>query len=79
MQEGVVALRLLIDDTGKVDNVSVVRSSPTGLFESAAIAAFVSTPFLPALAGGVPVKSQITVEVHFAPFNRGSRVSGRGY
>ena len=79
LQEGKVALRLLISETGHVDNVAVASSYPAGLFDRAAIAAFANARFAPALLVGAPTKSQITIEVHFAPFNRGSRVSGRGY
>jgi TonB family protein len=79
LQEGTVTLRLLISETGHVDNVAVVRSYPRGLFDRAAIDAFSPARFAPGLLLGVPTKSQITIEVHFAPYNRGSRVSGRGY
>ena len=79
LREGVVVLRLLISDTGQVDNVAVVRAEPAGVFEQAAIEAFAKARFSPGLAGGTPVKSQITVEVQFVPINRGARVSGRTY
>ncbi len=38
--EGAVILRLLIGDTGQVDEVAVVSSTPQGFFEEAAIQAF---------------------------------------
>lgn len=79
LQEGTVTLRLLISDTGHVDDVAVVRSYPPGLFDRAAIEAFAVARFAPATLLGVPSKSQFLTEVHFAPFNRGARVSGRGY
>jgi len=79
LREGVVVLRLLISDTGHVDNVAVVRSEPRGVFEQAALDAFSKARFSPGLAAGTPVKSQITVEVQFVPINRGGRVSGRTY
>jgi protein TonB len=79
LREGVVVLRLLISDTGHVDNVAVVRAEPRGIFEQAAIEAFSKARFAPGLAAGTPVKSQITVEVQFMPINRGARVSGRTY
>jgi len=79
MREGTVVLRVLIDEAGHVDNVAVVRATPRGAFEDAAIEAFGKALFSPGRAAGVPVKSQITVEVHFAPINRGARISGRGY
>ena len=79
LREGTVVLRLLISDTGHVDNVAVVRAEPRGVFEQAAIDAFAKARFSPGLAAGTPVKSQITVEVQFVPINRGARVSGRTY
>ena len=79
LQEGVVVIRVLISDTGHVDNVAVVKSEPKGLFEDAAIVAFARAQFSPGRAAGVAVKSQITVEVHFLPINRGARISGRSY
>ena len=79
LQEGKVVIRVLISDTGKVDNVAVVRASPPGLFEVATLEAFGKAQFTPARAAGVAVKSQITVEVHFLPINRGARISGRSY
>jgi protein TonB len=79
LREGTVVLRLLISDTGRVDNVAVVRAAPRGVFEQAALDAFGKAKFAPGMAAGTPVKSQITVEVRFVPINRGARVSGRTY
>ena len=79
LQEGKVVLRLLISDTGGVDNVAVVRAEPKGLFEDAALEAFRKARFAPGMVLGTPVKSQITVEVEFLPINRGARISGRMY
>ena len=79
LREGVVVLRLLISETGRVDNVAVVRAEPRGVFEQAALDAFSKARFSPGLAAGTPVKSQITVEVQFMPINRGARISGRTY
>ena len=79
LREGTVVLRLLISETGHVDDVAVVRSQPSGVFEQAALDAFGKARFAPGLAAGTPVKSQITVEVRFVPVNRGARVSGRTY
>jgi len=79
LQEGKVVLRLLISDTGVVDDVAVVRAEPKGLFENAALDAFRVARFSPGMVLGSPVKSQITVEVEFLPINRGARISGRMY
>lgn len=79
LQEGQVVLRLLINEAGEVDNVAVVRASPKGLFEASALTAFSAAKFSPGKLLGVPVKSQVTIEVQFMPINRGAKVSGRGY
>jgi TonB family protein len=78
LQEGVVALRLLINEAGTVDRVLVLRSTPAGFFEESAVRAFSTARFAPGRFLGIPVKSQITVEVEFTPINRGS-VGGRTY
>ena len=79
LRSGTVTLRLLISDSGHVDEVGVVRAEPPGVFEQAAIDAFSSARFSPGMAGGHPVKSQIRIEVEFMPINRGARISGRSY
>lgn len=79
LQDGRVILRLLIDEMGSVDQAEVVRATPSGLFENAAIEAFGSAKFSPGMLLGVPVKSQVTIEVRFAPINKGEAVSGRSY
>jgi protein TonB len=79
LRTGKVVLRLLIGETGHVDDVAVVRATPPGLFDASAIEAFSNARFSPGLAGGIAVKSQITVEVDFVPLNRLSRISGRSY
>lgn len=75
-REGSVVIRILIAADGGVDNVSVVRSFPKGFFEESATAAFGQAKFSPGMLKGVPVKSQITIEVQYTPLNRGSAVSG---
>ena len=78
-QQGVVVLRLLINEQGVVDNVAVVRAAPAGYFEESALEAFGKALFSPGKLLGIAVKSQITVEVEFMPINRGATVSGRTY
>ena len=79
LRTGKVVLRLLIGDTGHVDDVAVVRANPPDLFDASALEAFAKARFSPGLAGGIAVKSQMTVEVDFVPLNRLSRISGRSY
>jgi periplasmic protein TonB len=78
-QQGIVVLRLLINEQGVVDNVAVVRASPAGYFEESALEAFGKALFSPGKLLGLAVKSQITIEVEFMPINRGATVSGRTY
>ncbi len=79
LQVGSVVLRLRIGADGKVDDARVVRSNPKGVFDSAAVEAFLAARFSPGLFLGVPVKSEITIEVEFTPTNRGAEVSPRTY
>lgn len=79
LRSGIVVLRLLVSETGRVDNVAVVRAQPPGVFDKAAATAFEAARFSPGRLFGTPVKSQLTIEVAFTPLNRGPRVSGRGY
>ncbi len=76
---GVVTLHLVISDEGVVESVEVVASSPPGLFDAAAVAAFGHARFSPGLKSGVPVRSEVQYEVSFAPIGRGGEVSGRTY
>lgn len=79
LRTGSVVLRILISETGHVDDVSIVRAEPPGVFDQAAVDAFSRARFSPGMASGTPVKSQIRVEVQFMPINRGARISGRTY
>ena len=79
LRTGTVVLRVLIGETGRVDDVAVVRADPPGLFDASAVEAFSKARFSPGLADGVAVKSQITVEVEFVPLDRLSRISVRSY
>jgi TonB family protein len=76
-REGFVHLRLLINERGGVDEATVVRAEPSGVYEKSALAAFANARFSPGVRSGVPVKSQILVEVQYRLQNRA--VSGRGY
>jgi protein TonB len=78
MQEGSVVLRLLISSSGDVDEVAVVRATPPGVFEASALQAFANAKFSPGYFLGIPVKSQIFIEVGYTPINRGGAVSGQG-
>ena len=79
LTEGSVVLRLLIGRTGTVEDVSVVRSLPKGVFDRSAVTAFAAARFSPGRMLGVAVKSQLTIEVHFTPIDRGGNVSPPTY
>ena len=76
-REGVVTLAIVVAGDGRVEDVSVLKATPPGFFEAAAIAGFKSARFSPGLLGGVGVKSRMVVEVEFMPLNRGGAVSGQ--
>lgn len=65
---GTVTLRILVNERGGVDEVSVVESAPRGVFEEAALDAARSLQFSPAMRFGRTVKSQKIVEVAFDPY-----------
>ena len=77
LQEGSVVLRLLISSSGDVDDAAVVRSTPRGLFDQAALTAWRQAKFTPGYFLGIAVQSQITIQVDFTPINRGGAVSGQ--
>jgi periplasmic protein TonB len=79
LTEGSVVLRLLIGKSGTVDEVTVVRSHPKGVFDRSAVAAFSAARFSPGRVLCAPVKSQLTIEVHFTPVDRGGNVSAPTY
>ena len=76
-QAGTVTIRLFINDQGQVDKVIVMRASIPGLFDDSAVRAFGAARFVPGKFLGIPVKSQMTIEVEFSRINRGTSVSGR--
>lgn len=63
--KGRVALLVLIDARGTVDEVSVVEAQPAGYFEEDALRVFRSAQFKPAMKGGRAVKSRIVIEVNY--------------
>jgi periplasmic protein TonB len=67
---GKVTLRILINERGGIDQVSVLDSEPRGTFEDAALTATWALRFSPAKKYGRNVKSQKTIEVNFDPYER---------
>jgi protein TonB len=64
--EGRVELRALIDETGTVIEVMVVRSTRTGVqFETHADSYVRARKYRPATKGGVPVRTWMPIVVNF--------------
>jgi protein TonB len=61
---GVVAVKVIIDESGTVIECSVTKSSNVD-FDQSAIAAVKNWKFTPALKGGSPVKSRMVIPIHF--------------
>jgi TonB family protein len=76
-REGVVTLAIVVSGSGAVEDVSVLKASPPGFFEAAALAGFRNARFSPGLLGGLGVKSRMVIEVEFMPTNRGGAVGGQ--
>jgi len=64
---GQVTLLLLVDDTGRVHECSVVDAQPEGVFDEAAVVAFRSARFAPGRKDGRSVRSRVLVKVLFNP------------
>ena len=62
---GKVTLQLKIEADGRVSEVDVVNSVPSGVFDTAAIKAFRNARFTPAQKNGRPVRVQVRVPVAF--------------
>jgi len=65
---GKVMLRILINERGGVDEVTVLESDPRGVFDEAALDASRSLQFSSAMRFGHRVKSQKMIEVVFDPY-----------
>ncbi len=79
VQVGSVVLRLRINEQGLVDEAMVMRSTPAGVFDQAAIDAFSKAKFSPGRLLGIAVKSQVSIEVQFAKVTPGESNATRGY
>jgi len=67
--QGEVTLLLLIDEFGKVQDISVADAKPEGYFEESAISAFRNVRFSPAQRNGRDVKSRMLIRVQYALTN----------
>lgn len=64
---GSVTLLLLIDESGRVTDVSVVDASPQDVFEESALRALAAAAYSPAQRDGRAVRSRILVKVDYDP------------
>lgn len=64
-EQGVVMLQLVVDATGRLGEVSVLRSSGFARLDKAARAAVQRWRFQPAIEDGQPVAAQLTLPVRF--------------
>lgn len=76
---GTVVLRMYINEQGTVDKAEVLRSTPAGLFDAAALEAASRARFSPGYLAGVPVKSQVTYEIRWGALGSGAEAGGRTY
>ena len=64
--EGFVVLKFDITETGSTDNIKIVKSSPKGIFEKNAIAAFKQWQYKPAIKNGKAMKQKgLLVQLDF--------------
>jgi protein TonB len=64
---GSVTLLLLIDESGRVTDASVVDAFPPDVFEESALRALAATAYSPAQKNGHAVRSRILVKVDYDP------------
>lgn len=62
---GSVVLVLLLDESGRVQDITVEESSPPGMFDKSALEAFRTARFTPAQRHGRAVKSRVRIKVTY--------------
>jgi protein TonB len=62
---GSVKLQIKLEADGRVSDIEVVESTPKGMFEESALAAFRQARFSPAQRNGRPVRARILIEVKY--------------
>ena len=77
-KQGMVQLRISVNESGRINDMTVLKAEPKGLFEEAALSAFTGAEFNPGQFLGQPVVSDYIVEIDFLPISR-DNTSGRGY
>jgi len=62
---GSVKLQIKLEADGRVSDIEVVESTPEGMFDESALAAFRQARFSPAQRNGRPVRARILIEVKY--------------
>lgn len=62
---GSVKLQIKLEADGRVSDIEVVESTPQGMFDESALAAFRQARFSPAQRNGRPVRARIMIEVKY--------------
>ncbi len=62
---GSVKLQIKLEADGRVSDIEVVKSTPEGMFDESALAAFRQARFSPAQRNGRPVRALIMIEVKY--------------
>lgn len=78
-QAGSVRLRIQIDAQGRVDGVAPQGRETTDPFTAAAITAFRAARYTPGIKNGVPVPSEVVIEVQFETFSAAETFRGSSY
>lgn len=74
VRSGRVRLRILIDERGMPDKVTVLKAEPPEVFDESALTAFGNARYSPGILNGQPVRSELLLEVDYEdPSNRQSR------
>lgn len=71
---GSVVLLLLLDEGGRVQDISVEETTPPGYFEKSAVEAFRDARFVPAQRQGRVVKSRMRIKVSYELTGRNGRI-----
>lgn len=63
--DGEVDVKFLVDTTGRVSRISILRAEPSGLFEDSVLRALASWRFAPGKVKGRPVNTWVTTTIAF--------------
>jgi protein TonB len=63
--DGEVDVKFLVDTTGQVSRISILRSSPPDLFDDSVVAALSAWRFSPGTVKGRPVNTWVTTTIEF--------------